>query len=197
MYQGSFYGVVMLFQEFFQGRSFQDVLRTFQECFKKISRVFQESFKGVSRKGKGNINVSKVFQGCSKQVSRMFQESFKGVSRMFQASFRGDLGKIEGCSQRPSMVIQVSFEVSKRSSKGVSREFQGSFKDILRQFQECLKKVSTVFQDNFKEKVSRCFKSVSMKFCFAILFFHGSHLRRRACFILASSSFWKFLVGPF
>ena len=36
-----------------------------------------------------------------------------------------------------------------------------------------------------------------MKFCFAILLFHGSHLRRRACFILASSSFWKFLVGPF
>ena len=30
--------------------------------------------------------------------------------------------------------------------------------------------MSTVFQDNFKEKVSRCFKSVSMKFCFVILF---------------------------
>ena len=96
MYQGSFYGVAMLFQEFFQGRSFQDVLRTFQECFKKISRVFQESFKGVSRKGKGNINVSKVFQGCSKQVSRMFQESFKGVSRKIEGCFNGVLSGLQG-----------------------------------------------------------------------------------------------------
>ena len=66
--------------------------------------------------------------------------------------------------------------------KEVQRAFQGSFKDILRKFQVCSKKVSSAFQEHFKKS----FKNVSMKFCFVILFFHGSHCsypsRRRACF---------------
>ena len=56
--------------------------------------------------------------------------------------------------------------------------FQLRLKGVLSNF----KGVSRVFEESLKG----CFKSVSMKFCFAILFLHGSHRsypsRRRACF---------------
>ena len=64
-------------------------------------------------------------------------------------------------------------------------EFQGSFKDFLRKFQGYIKNVSRIFHENFNEKFLGCIKDVSMKFCFAIFFSHGSHRsypsRRRAC----------------
>ena len=43
-----------------------------------------------------------------------------------------------------------------------------------------------VLQENFNKKFQGCFKNVSMKFCFAIVFSHVSHRsypsRRRACY---------------
>ena len=61
--------------------------------------------------------------------------------------------------------------------------FPGSFKDVLRKFQECFKKISRMFKESFKcvsrkfdKKCPGSFKKVLMKFCFAILLLHGSHL---------------------
>ena len=75
----------------------------------------------------------------------------------------------------------------------VQSVFQGIFKDVLRNFQGCVEKVSSVFQENFNKKFQGRFKNVSMKFCFAILFSHGSHRsypsRRRACFIQGQTDF--------
>ena len=48
------------------------------KSFNGVLRVFQESFKGVSRK----------FQSCFKEVSRAFQGSFKEVSRVFQGRIK-------------------------------------------------------------------------------------------------------------
>ena len=75
--------------------------------------------------------------------------------------------------------------------RGVPRDLQASMVPKRRDFQgrkfpRCLKEESSVFQENFTKKFQRCFKNVSMKFCFAILFLHRSHRsylsRRRACF---------------
>ena len=52
------------------------------------------------------------------------------------------------------------------------------FKDFLRKFQGYLKKVLSVFQENFNKKFQGCFENASMKFCFAILFLHGSAATR-------------------
>ena len=82
----------------------------------------------------------------------MFKESFEGVSRKFEGYF-----------------------------KKVSKMFQGRLKGVSRQFQR-LSKVSGVLKvsvkcvfRNLKKKCEGCFKNVSMKFCFAILFLYGSH----------------------
>ena len=69
------------------------------------------------------------------------------------------------------------------------RVFQESFKWVSKVFKGSLmgvsKMVPSVFQENFNKKFQGRFKNVSMKFCFAILFSHGSHRsypsRRRAC----------------
>ena len=82
------------------------------------------------------------------------------------------------------MVIQGSFKVIYKMIKGVSSEFQVSFQNCLRKFQGYL--VSSVFQENL---------NISIKFCFAIFFSHGSHRsypsRRRAC--LGCLHFWGHL----
>ena len=68
-----------------------------------------------------------MLNGYLREVSKVFQESL-----------------IEGCSESPFRVIQVTFKVSKRSSNCVSRQFQRYFKEDSR----VLKKVSSVFQEN-------------------------------------------------
>ena len=78
----------------FQG-SLNDVPRKILGCFKEVSRVFQESFKGIQR--------------CLKEVQWVVEESIKCVLRMFQLSFISVSRKIEGFSQRPSIVIQGRF----------------------------------------------------------------------------------------
>ena len=156
----------------------------FQGCPKKDFRVLQGNLKGVSRKS----------QGWYKEDWRVSQWSFKWVSRGFKRSLIGVWGKFQRCFKEDWVVFLDNFKgawkVSKWSSKGVSREFRGSFKDILRVSKESIKCVSRIFQ----KKCQRCFKNVSMKFCFSILLVLGSHRsylnRRRACFFWFSYETW-------
>ena len=65
-------------------KSFNNVSRKFQGCFKEVARIFEGSFQGVYRKFRGYLKkVSNVFQGSFLCVSRMSQGNFKGGSRRF------------------------------------------------------------------------------------------------------------------
>ena len=73
----------------------------------------------------------------------------------------------------------------------MERKFQGNFKGVSKkiegQFQRHSKEVSRAFKESvqFQIKCQGCFKNVSMKVCFVILLFHGTHhsypSRRMAC----------------
>ena len=77
-----FYGCFkeMLRNFFFKhvSTNFQDVLREFQVCFKKVSWVFQECFKGVSRVSYLNF----------KGVSKAFRENFIFLTVCFQRGYK-------------------------------------------------------------------------------------------------------------
>ena len=89
------------------------------------------------------------------------------VSKVFHGSFMGDSRDFQGYL------------------KEVQRIFLGSFQYISRKFRRCKEIVKCV-------NCKGCFKTVAMKFCFAILLFHGSlrsYLsRRNACFVWSTFS---------
>ena len=69
----------------------------------------------------------------------MFKESVKCVSRMYQESLKD----VNGCLREVSKVFQGRFKGVTESVKCVSRKFY--------------------------KKFQRCFRNLSMKFCFTIL----------------------------
>ena len=104
------------------------------------------------------------FKGeCFKGVYMKFLEGFKEVLRVFH-------GK--------SNVVLIPIGYWCNQIKMLVGKIEGCFNEVLSEFQGYLKKASRVFEGTFtkipKKNFQGCFKSVSMKFCFAI-FLHGTH----------------------
>ena len=79
----------MVFQVKLNGVSSK--LKCASSSFKEISRVLKE----IEKECQGSFNdVS-----SRKKVSRMFQEFFKKVLRVFQGSFNGIKGRLQGVSR--------------------------------------------------------------------------------------------------
>ena len=112
-----------------------------------------------------------------RSVQRKCQPYLKKVSSVLQENFNN---KFQGCFKMVSMKFFCSRMYLIAATRAEGGLVQKIVKKLSRVFKESAKSV-----ENFNKKFQGCFKNVSMKFCFAIMFSHVSHRsypsRRGAC----------------